>query len=267
MPEPNYESKWWGFIYDQMMTDGLQDWVDANRRFYEANLRGMAGPVLECACGTGIFLLPLLAAGHDIYGFDISKAMLATLKRKARELGLSDIDRRVSVQSFETFQYDRLFDAMTIPTNSFGMLMTQEAQIKTLRNIHAHLAPGGRLLLDLTLPGMRGLVEYAPGVEGRWHTWTHPETGLPIRQRIVGRYDFTHQHTLDQCFIEYDGDSENFPMTGRWIFKEEFQLLLRLAGFDRWEVFGTPERDPLEIGLDDVHSYWIAHKRESLQLI
>lgn len=25
MSEPNYESKWWGYIYDQMMTQDLQD--------------------------------------------------------------------------------------------------------------------------------------------------------------------------------------------------------------------------------------------------
>ena len=49
-------------------------------------------------------------------------------------------------------------------------------------------------------------------------------------------------------------------MTGRWIFKDEFQLLLRLGGFSRWECYGTPERDTLEVGLDDVHSYWIAYK-------
>lgn len=261
MPQPNYESKWWGYIYDQMMADGLQDWVDANRKFYEANLRGITGPVLECACGTGIFLLPLLTAGHDIYGFDISEAMLATLKHKARSLGMQDVDSRLSAQSFESFHYDRKFDAILIPTNSFSMLATQDAQIAALRNIHDHLAPGGRFLLDLTLPGLRGLVEYAPGVEGSWYTWTHPDTGRPIRQRVDGRYDFTHQRTLDQCFIEYEDELETFPMTGRWIFKEEFQLLLRLGGFERWECFGTPDGNPLVIGLDDIHSYWIAHKR------
>jgi hypothetical protein len=65
---------------------------------------------------------------------------------------------------------------------------------------------------------------------------------------------------LDRCFIEYDGLSEEFPMTGRWIFKQEFQLLLRLAGFERWESFSTPDQAPLEIGLEETQSYWIMHK-------
>lgn len=261
MPKPNYESKWWGYIYDQMM-EKLQHVVDDNLRFYRANLRGVTGPVLECACGTGLFLLPLLADGYDMYGFDISSSMLATLQGKARERGIADIDQRISVQEFETFHYEQQFAAIIIPTNTFTMLTTQKAQIRTLQNIRAHLAPGGRLLMDFRLASVRDLVEHAAGIEGRWHSWTHPESGRPIRQRIVCQYDFDQQQVLDRCFIKYDEESEDFPMTARWIFKEEFQLLLRLAGFERWECFGTPEGDPLVVGLDETPSYWSIYKHE-----
>ncbi|MCX6047214.1 MAG: class I SAM-dependent methyltransferase [Chloroflexi bacterium] len=259
MSQPNYESKWWGYIYDQMM-ENLQEIVDNNMHFYQANLQDVSGPVLECACGTGIFLLPLLAAGHDMHGFDISRSMLATLTRKAKEQGVADIEQRISVQDFQSFRYDQQFAAITIPTNTFLMLTTQAAQIKTLQNIYAHLAPGGKFLLDIRLAGLRDLVEAPIEIQGQWYTWKHPETGLPIRQRIVGRQDFNHQLTLDHCFIEYEAEAEDFPMTGRWIFKEEFQLLLRLAGFQHWASFGTPARDPLEIGLEETRSYWIVYK-------
>ncbi len=255
----NYEGKWWGYIYDQMM-ENLQEIVDGNQRFYAANLRDVTGPVLECACGTGIFLLSLLSDGHDMYGFDISESMLATLKRKAELQGVAHIESRISVQDFESFHYDQQFAALIIPTNTFQMITTQEAQIKTLQNIYVHLAPKGKLLLDFGLAGLRDLVESPEMIEGRWYTWTHPETGRPIRQRIVATHDFDNQLVLDRCFIEYEDESEEFPMTSRWIFKEEFQLLLRLAGFERWECFGTPEGGPLEIGLDEVRSYWIAYK-------
>jgi hypothetical protein len=49
-------------------------------------------------------------------------------------------------------------------------------------------------------------------------------------------------------------------MTARWIFKEEFQLLLRLGGFKQWEAFSTPERDPLKISREGTHSYWIVYR-------
>ncbi|MFC1996588.1 class I SAM-dependent DNA methyltransferase [Chloroflexota bacterium] len=260
MSEPNYESKWWGYIYDQMMMQDLQGLLDNHLRFYHSNLRDVKGPVLECACGTGLFLLPLLIAGHEMHGFDISISMLAKLKTKAEDQGLGDIDRRISVQDFVSFRYEQQFEAIILPTNTFLMLTTQESQITTLKNIYAHLRSGGKLFLDLKLAGMRGLVESPEVVQGRWHTWTHPETGRVIRQRVEGRFDFNDQLTLDRCFIEYENQQEEFLMTGRWIFKDEFQLLLRLAGFEQWQYFSTPDRDPLEIGLDEAQSYWIVDK-------
>jgi SAM-dependent methyltransferase len=243
-----------------MMTRDLSDLLDAHLRFYRSSLRGRTGPVLECACGTGLVFLPLLAAGLDIYGFDISEAMLERLKRKAEAQGIADVADRLSVQDLESFRYERAFEAILIPSNTFSMLTTQDAQIRALKNIHAHLGPGGNLLLDLRLAGMRELVEGEIAAQGSWHTWQHPETGRPIRQRVDGQVDFDNQRILDRCFIEYEEQREEFPMTGRWIFKEEFQLLLRLAGFDRWESFRTPERDPLEVGVEGTHSYWIVHK-------
>jgi len=255
----NYSSQWWGLIYDQMMAE-MPDWLESVRRFYTLNLSGVRGPVLECACGTGLILLPLLQAGCDIYGFDISTAMLATLRKKAEAQGVKDIDARISVQDLQTFHYSRSFEAILIPTTAFLHLTTQEAQIRALRNIHDHLLPGGRLLLDLRLAGMRSLVEAPEVTRGTWYTWTHPETGLPIRQRVDGRYDFDRRLVLDQCFIEYEGHAESFPMTACWIFREEFQLLLRVAGFSRWESFSTPERGPLVVGLDETYSYWVAYK-------
>jgi len=57
--------------------------LEETRRFYDRALRGVTGPVLECACGTGLIFLPLLASGHDMYGFDISTSMLDTLRAQA----------------------------------------------------------------------------------------------------------------------------------------------------------------------------------------
>lgn len=259
MDAKNYESKWWGYIYDQMMED-LSDWVECNRYFYHESLKQIKGSILECACGTGIFFLPFLKSGFNIYGFDISASMLATLKKKANAQGISGLDERISIQDLESFRYDKQFEAIFIATNSFSHLLTQEAQIRSLRNIHSHLVPGGKLLIDLRHPGLRTLVEAPEIEEGSWYTWTHPETGLPIRQRVVGRYDVNNQLIQDRCYIEYEGQAEDFPMSGRWFYKEEFQLLLRLAGFEHWEVFGSPTREPLIEWQQSTQSYWVAMK-------
>ena len=62
----NYESTFWALIYDQMMERDCADWLQDNRTFYSAQLEGVAGRVLDCASGTGLFALPLLKAGHNV---------------------------------------------------------------------------------------------------------------------------------------------------------------------------------------------------------
>ncbi len=256
----NYESRWWSLIYDQMMTSTMADVLQGNLAFYRARLEGLTGRVLECACGTGLILLRLLEAGHDIHGFDISEPMLDTLRANARALGIHDIEQRVSVQRLETFRYKQRFAAILVPTNSFSMLTSQEAQLAALANIHEHLEPDGRLLLDLQLVDMRSLVDGGAQQAGRWHLWTHPETGRPIRQRIVGRVDFDRQWITDTCVIEYEGETTEFPMTSRWVSAEEFALLLRHTGFADWSVAASPAGAPLVLGPDGQRSYWTARK-------
>jgi SAM-dependent methyltransferase len=260
MAERNYKSKWWSYIYDQMMTQDLPDLLDAHLRFYRSNLLDCTGPVLECGCGTRLIFLPLLELGLDMYGFDISEAMLKSLKSKAEAQGFGNIDRRLSVQDLASFQYEKVFDTIIIPSNTFSMLITPEAQTKALKNIHHHLADQGVLLLDLHLVGINELAAGKQPAQGNWHIWPHPKTKRPIRQRVDGQLDFNNHLIVDHCYIEYDGHFADFPMIARWIFKGEFQLFLRLAGFAHWESFGTPEGNQLEINPDGSYSYWIIQK-------
>jgi len=228
----NYESKYWGLVYDQMMERDLGEWLATTRRYYSEQLQGLDGPVLECGCGSGLILLPLLEQGIDMYGFDISQAMLDALV--ARNPGAAS---RVSRQTFDSFSYARSFDAIIIPTNSFAMLTTREQQLATLKNIASHLGDGGRLLMDIRLADREWLEETKDGVEGQWHEWTHPETGRVIRQRIVAApHDFERQLFRDRCYFEYGNDREDFPIESRWIFKEEFEELLKLSGFGSWQL-------------------------------
>ena len=90
----NYESKYWGLIYDQMMEAHLSGWLRDNQAYYSSHLHDVSGPVLDCACGTGHMLLPLLKQGLDVKGFDASGSMLATLRKKAQQSGFGDIDER-----------------------------------------------------------------------------------------------------------------------------------------------------------------------------
>jgi SAM-dependent methyltransferase len=198
-----------------MMTQDLPDLLEAHLRFYRTNLRECTGSVLDCGCGTGLIFLPLLEMGLDIYDFDISEAMLKTHKSKAKAQGFGDADDRLSIQDLGSFHYEKTFDAITIPSNTFAMLTTQDAQIKALKNIHNHLSRHVSLFLDLRLVGMRELADGNQPQQGRWHIWQHPETKHSIRQRVDEQLDFNNQLILDRCYIEHEDHKEDFPMIAR----------------------------------------------------
>ncbi len=100
-------------------------------------------PVLDLACGTGRLLLPLLQAGIDVDGCDISGDMLYHCQRKAAS------------QGFHPNLYQQPMHAIDLPRkykmiylcNSFGRAGSREKDLETLRRCHAHLENGGALLL------------------------------------------------------------------------------------------------------------------------
>lgn len=262
--ESNYDSRWWALIYDQWNEEG--DRRHAHERefqFYRRQLTGVSGPVLEAACGTGSILLRLAQLGCEISGFDISEAMLEVLRRKAKRLGQSNIAERVSRQDFVDFRYEKTFAAILVPASAFMMLTTQEAQLACLRNIRDHLAPGGRLLLDFYIPSLdNDLLPHCtptPALE-EFGDFIHPETGKEIAVTCKKVVDLGEQTEEYLWYFAHDGTTEEVPMSARWIYKEEFQLLLRLAGYSSWQLCGSHDGQPYvgdkEMGL----TYWVVDR-------
>lgn len=252
----NYRDELWALIYDQYNQGRHQKEL----LFYGTELGDCDGPVLEIACGTGMILLKLLLQGVDIYGFDISKEMLKVLRAKAASMGIDDIHTRVSRQDMRDFHYERSFDAIIIPARSFLHLTEQEDQIACLRTIHTHLRPGGRLMLnffnpclDLILKRVGSDAEYRPLA-----TFAHPVTGEPIALSCKQVND-VHSQVQNITWRFETGEIEHeTSMKVRWIYQEEFKLLLRLAGFAKWELYGDFEKSAFTS--DSSEMIWVAEK-------
>ena len=79
----------------------------------------------------------------------------------------------------------------------------------------------------------------------------HPHTGLPIRlydTRTFNRVEQV-QHSLNEIeFLAADGSVQTVhrsEVSSRYIYKHEMALLLRVAGFGRWEICGDFDGRPL----------------------
>jgi len=251
-------------IYDQWNERGGRS--NAHERefqFYRDQLQNIKGPILETSCGTGSILLRLAKLGHSIWGFDISEEMLSQLRRKAVEQGVPGVVERISCQTFVNFKYEKKFTAITIPACAFMLILTQDEQIACLKNIYAHLEPGGLLLLNFYIPSLdRDLLKHSstPLVENYLDEFEHTQTGLPVTVTHRNEIDLGEQRETIYWEFEHDGEREEIPLYCRWIYKEEFQLLLRLAGFEKWQLFGSHDGKPYVGSSDLTLTYWIVEK-------
>jgi SAM-dependent methyltransferase len=215
--------------------------------FWADLARGAGGPVLEVGCGTGRVHLPMLQAGADLEGFDLQPAMLDELRRKAAVLGLAP---RVHEADMRDFTLPRRYALIVIPFRAFLHNLTTADQLATLRACRQHLDAGGRLVVDLFYPSFARLTE----PDGEWRLereFPHPESGRPMS--VVSRHerDRVNQtmqvemelRELDERGAVVAAHPETFAL--RWIWKPEMELLLRVAGYARWEVIGGFDGRPL----------------------
>jgi SAM-dependent methyltransferase len=230
-----------GALYDLGMGE-----VDYDLEFCLGLARAAGGPILDVCCGTGRVLLRLLREGLDVDGLDLAPALLERLRHKAAALGLVP---RLHQGDMRSFHLDRRYALILITGNAFVHNLTTEDQIRTLTCCREHLRPGGILAFDAFFPGQEYLA--ADGkrvVEGEIR---HPETGLPVRffdNRKMDRVE-QWQHSLNEIeFLDATGaviTTHRNQTTTRWIYKGEMALLLRVAGFGRWEIYGGFDRRPL----------------------
>jgi SAM-dependent methyltransferase len=231
-----------GDAYDLVLKD-----MPYGLDFYVELARGAKGPVLDIACGTGRILLPCLQAGVDIEGLDLFEGMLKTLRVKAAALGLSP---RLHQADMSDFSLPRSYALIMIPFNAFIHNMTQEAQLRCLQRCREHLLPGGQLTFDTFFPSLEivGAAQNTRVLEGEL---PHPESGLPMRMYDTRSFDRVEQtqHSVNEIeVLAADGSVERVIRSetrSRYIYKQEMALLLRVAGFARWEIYGDFDRRPL----------------------
>ncbi len=236
-----------GDLYDLVLKD-----IPYGCDFYLALARQAKGPVLEVACGTGRILLRCMQAGIDIEGLDLFEGMLKTLRAKADALGLSP---RLHQTDMSNFSLPGRFALIMIPFNAFIHNMTQEAQISCLRFCHQHLLPGGLLAFDTFFPSLEiiGAPENTRVLEGEF---PHPESGLPVRLYDTRSFDRVAQiqHSLNEIeLLAEDGSVQavyRSQVSSRYIYKHEMELLLRVAGYERWEIYGDFDGGPLALEKD-----------------
>ena len=252
-------AKWWA----EFNVDGPEI------GYFRQMIEQFGQPALDVGCGTGRLLLPLLKAGIDVDGCDVSEDMLDYCRERAdRESLLPNL----YCQAMHELDLPRKYRSVIL-CGAFGLGGNRENDGEALRRFYALLEPGGVLILDNYLP-------YKAGEE--WQYWTKagraklpqpwPEAGEPrqasdgaalrLRARCADIDPLDQVATLEMWAEEFrDGKvvaEERSMLKAYLYFRNETILLLERAGFRSVEVQAGYENRQATI--DDEILVFIARK-------
>jgi len=207
--------------------------------FYKKEAKKSDGKVLEVGCGTGRIYLGLLKEGVDAYGIDISEKMLAILKKKAAEQHLKP---KVFVADMRRFNLDQKFNLIIVPFRAFLHNITTDEQLKSLKNFKKHLLPGGRLILNFFYPDLECMMSYGKESEELLVC----DSGKYMLREKSYFVNEPNQIIEMDAVIYKDGELYWQGISRlALIYKKEFELLLKMAGFKKWSVYGGFDYRPL----------------------
>ena len=247
-------------IYDVLGT-AIRDGgpTEGDIEFFRRLAAETGGPVLEIGCGTGRVASALAGAGLDVVGVDRSAPMLRLAEERRASLS-PEVAARLTFEQGDmtTLRLARQFPLIVAPSRVFQFALTSDEQRAALRAFKAHLAPGGRLALDLFDPSLEYVV---PGAifPPRSGELTHPKTGNRVAWEITGREpDPGNQLVASDWAAREIGPSgdvlrdETERLTLRWSTRSEMRLLFELTGLEVIAEYGDFEGGPPAYGSEQV---------------
>lgn len=190
------------------------DVLDPAVRFL-ADLAG-TGAALEFAIGTGRVAVPLMERGVPVSGIELSQPMVDQLRKKRTDIP-------IVVGDMATSRVPGQFTLVYLVWNSIGNLRTQAEQVACFRNAARHLAPGGRFVIELWIPGIR---RYPPG-----------QAAVPfhVGEGHVGfdTFDMTTQQGTSHHYRRHSDGTVTYSASNfRYLWPAECDLMAQLAGMD-----------------------------------
>ena len=225
---PEYFARFYDLIYHH-----LRDGDDS--RFYFEKIMNTSGSVLEAGSGTGRLLTEALENGADIYGIDVSPAMLDILRAKLSP----ENQKRISLQNIVDFRLDKKFDLIIAPFRVLMHLTEKEDQMKALDNVYDHLNNNGLFIFDVFVPALKPLIsglENVTDFEGEF------EPGNSVRRVVSTKPDLINQIINITFRLEWNEGGTNFTREWetplRYIFRFELEHLIERSKFRTYTIEG-----------------------------
>lgn len=214
--------------------------------YLRAAIERFGQPALDLGCGSGRLLVPLLEAGLDVDGADVSADMIGHARAAAQKAGFSPL---LAVQATHELDLPRRYGTMLF-IGTFALGGNRQNDREGLLTAYNHLEPGGVLLLNHELPyGELDEEEWALWLAGRRQgrlprPW--PESGarkqtadgdeIELRVRLFELDPLAQRLTYEmRALLLRDGvvlREETSRLHSGLYFAQEIAQLLREVGFE-----------------------------------
>lgn len=205
--------------------------------FYQKQIVLYGSPVLELACGTGHYLIPLVEQGVEVVGLDISDEMLGRAREKAVQRGVSLDVRSGDMRDFEL---NRKFSLILLLGNSLQHLLTREEIESCFASVKRHLQPGGRFIVEVFNPSLKILSRDKDEMvlDSEYET----EEGKMI---LTGSVNYDKATQINHITWNYRNEAtqevKTMAFAMRQFFPQELDALLVYNGFQIEKKFGSRE--------------------------
>jgi SAM-dependent methyltransferase len=242
-PLPWHETFFSGLAVESLFVLAALAKTDEEARFVETACGSVAGKkLLDVPCGEGRLSRALAARGAEVTGIDRTATLVEAARSAAAEKNLAC---QFLQRDMRDLPWTGVFDGAVCVGNSFGYFddAGNQAFVAAVRRV---LAPGGTIVLEtcfaaeVVLPMTLGKRWYELGELCCLHD---------------SRYDpATSNLTSDYAFMKNGHVEEKKQAHYRVYLCREIVALLRQAGFDSVECFGSTAREPFRAGSDNL---WI----------
>ncbi len=233
---PEYFARFYDLIYHK-----VRDGVD--NKFFLELIKKTKGKVLEVGVGTGRFFIDALNNGADIYGIDISPAMINVLISKLEP----EYHQRVRLQNIVDFSFDFKFDLIIAPFRVFSHLLNKTDQLRALNNIYSHLNMSGKFIFDVFVPDLKQLIDGMKNIKDFDEEY---ESGKRLKRIISTKPDLINQIIHITMQFEWNDakgvKKEKWQTPFRYFFRYELEHLVERSDFKKYQILGDYEGNKLK---------------------
>ncbi len=182
--------------------------------------------VLDLCCGPGRHAVAMAQAGHEVTGVDLTPFLLERARERAAEAG---VDIEWIQADMREFVRPGAFELCINMFTAFGYFDDKDEDLLVLENIHASLAPGGVLLMDVV--GKERLARiFSPTTSEE----------LPGESVLVQRHEIFDDWTRirNEWILIKDGVIKTFEFHHTLYSGQELKERMFQAGFESVALYG-----------------------------